>query len=132
VSRITFFLSCLCMSHRNFRTPDGDRNPYGHKGVCHRCFLALIVGTPRSSALTPPRGALLKFLSINGGHSWIYSSGTSQGPSSTFLNVDGGRSQISKPGTSQGASRRCFVALMAGAPGSTAPEPLRWYFIDVS
>jgi hypothetical protein len=42
-----------------------------------------------------------------------------------FLSVDGGRSRIYSSDTSQGAHRRCFLALMAGAPGSTALAPPR-------
>jgi hypothetical protein len=49
-----------------------------------------------------------------------------------FLSIDGGRSWISSFGTSQEARRRCFLALMVGAPGSLAPAPPRRPAIDVS
>jgi hypothetical protein len=64
------------------------------------------------------------FLSIDGGCSQIFSSGTSQGgSSSTFLSIDDGRSQISSSDIFQGARHRRFLALMVGGPGSPAPPP---------
>jgi hypothetical protein len=53
------------------------------------------------------------------------------GPPSIFFSVDGGHSRISSFGTSQGARRRCFLALMAGAPKSPAPAPPRESAVDV-
>jgi hypothetical protein len=47
-----------------------------------------------------------------------------------FLSVDGGRSWISKSGTSQEAHRRCFLALMVGAPRSPALAPPRGPTVD--
>jgi hypothetical protein len=52
-----------------------------------------MVVTPEFTTLAPPRGLPSMFLSIDGGRSWIYSSGTSQG-----------------------ARRRHFLSLMVGAP----------------
>jgi hypothetical protein len=49
-----------------------------------------------------------------------------------FLSIDGGRSRISNSSTSHGARRRHFLALMVGAPRSTAPAPFRGPVIDVS
>jgi hypothetical protein len=49
-----------------------------------------------------------------------------------FLSVDGGRSWISSSGTSQGAHCRRFLTLMVGAPGSLAPAPLRGPTVDIS
>jgi hypothetical protein len=95
------------------------------------------------------------FLSIDGGRSRIYSSGTSQGahrrcflcwwwvlldlrqhlpgsPSSMFLSIDGGYSRMYSSGTSQGTRDRCFLALMVDAPSSTAPTPPREPIVDVS
>jgi hypothetical protein len=52
---------------------------------------------------------------------------TPWGPSSTFLSVDGGRSPTfssrSPAPVPPRARRRCFLALMVGAPGSPAPTP---------
>jgi hypothetical protein len=59
-----------------------------------------MVSAPGSSALAPPGGPLSTFLSVDGGRSWISSSGTSRGPPSMFLSVDGGRSRIFSSGTS--------------------------------
>jgi hypothetical protein len=55
------------------------------------------------------------FLSVDGGHSRIFSSGTSWGPTVDVSYVDGGCSQITSSGTSQGA--RCAL-------GSSAPAPM--------
>jgi hypothetical protein len=41
-----------------------------------------------------------------------------------LLSVDGGCSRIFSSCTSQWARRRRFLALMVGAPGSSAPTPL--------
>jgi hypothetical protein len=46
-------------------------------------------------------------------------------PPSMFLSVDGGHSWISYSGTSQGGYRRDFLALMVSAPRSTALTPPR-------
>jgi hypothetical protein len=95
------------------------------------------------------------FLSIDGGRSRIYSSDTSQGAHrrhflaliggalpdlqlrhltgsslSMFFYVDGGCSRIFVS-TFQGARCRCFLALMVGAPGSTAPAPPREPTVDI-
>jgi hypothetical protein len=78
------------------------------QGPRRRRFLALMVGATGSTAPTPPKGPPSMFLSLNGGHSQIYSSGTSLG-----------------------ACHRCFLALMVGAPGSTAPAPPRWPTVDI-
>jgi hypothetical protein len=43
-------------------------------------FLALMVGTPRSPALAPPGDPLSMFLSVDGGRSRTFASGTSRGP----------------------------------------------------
>jgi hypothetical protein len=42
-----------------------------------------------------------------------------------FLNVDGGHSRVYNSDTSQRVQRRCFLALMVDAPGSPAPAPPR-------
>jgi hypothetical protein len=73
------------------------RSPRRGLGARRRRFLALMVGAPGSLALTPPRGPLSMFLSVDGGCSWI------------SIN------------TRQGARHQCFLALMLGALGSTAP-----------
>jgi hypothetical protein len=57
----------------------------------------------------PPGGLPLMFPSGDDGHSWISSSGTSQG-----------------------TRRRRFLALMVGTPGSPAPAPPRGLTVDVS
>jgi hypothetical protein len=49
----------------------------------------------------------------------------------SLLSVDYGRFRISSSGTSQGAHRRCFLALMVDAPGSTALAPHRGPAVDV-
>jgi hypothetical protein len=49
-----------------------------------------------------------------------------------FLSVDGGRSRIYCSGTSQGPRHRCFLALMVDALGSTVPAPPRGPAIDIS
>jgi hypothetical protein len=49
-----------------------------------------------------------------------------------FLSVDGGRSWIYSSGTSQGGRRRRFLALMVGALGSLALAPPKKHVIDVS
>jgi hypothetical protein len=90
-----------------------------------------------------PRAPPSTFFSIDGGHSRI-SVTTSRGVSSMFFSVDGGHSRISvttpqgstidvfcvdggHPRTSgtasQGAHRRCFSALIVGAPGSPSTPP---------
>jgi hypothetical protein len=48
-----------------------------------------------------------------------------------FLSVDGGRSRIFSSGTTQGARRRHFLALMVGATGSLASAPPRGPIVDV-
>jgi hypothetical protein len=40
-----------------------------------------------------------------------------------ILSVDGGRSRIYSSGTSQGARHRCFLVLMVDTPGSPALTP---------
>jgi hypothetical protein len=73
----------------------------------HRRFLALMVGALGCPALTPPRGPPLMFLSVDGGHSRITSSDTSQGAT-----VDD-------------------FTLMVGAPGSPS-TPVRGPAVDIS
>jgi hypothetical protein len=94
------------------------------------------------------------FLSVDGGHSWIYSSSIFQGahhrcflalivdalrstapapPRELTVDVfyvDGGCSRISVS-TFQGAHHRCFLALMVGALGSVS-APARGLAINVS
>jgi hypothetical protein len=65
------------------------------------------------------------FFSVGGGRSWVYNSGTTQGAPSTFLIVGGGRTRVYSSGTTQGARRRCFLALVVGAPGYAALAPPR-------
>jgi hypothetical protein len=48
-----------------------------------------------------------------------------------FLSVDGGRSWIYSSGTSQVARHRCFLALMVDALVSTALAPLREPTVDI-
>jgi hypothetical protein len=48
-----------------------------------------------------------------------------------FLSIDGGLSWISSSGTSQGARCRCFLALMVGAPESPALAPHRGPTVDI-
>jgi hypothetical protein len=75
-------------------------------GVHHQCFLALMVGAPRSPALASPRGATVDIFYVNSG-----------------------RSRISVS-TRQGVHHRCFLALIMGALGSLAPTPRRGATID--
>jgi hypothetical protein len=77
-----------------------------------------MVGAPGSSAPAPPGGRRRRFLAFR--------------PPSMFLSVDGGRSRIFSSGTSQGARRQRFLALMVDAPGSSAPAPPRGPVVDVS
>jgi hypothetical protein len=52
-----------------------------HLSEAHRRrFLALMVGAPESPAPAPPGGPPSTFLSVDGGCSRIFSSGTSRGP----------------------------------------------------
>jgi hypothetical protein len=156
MSRITFFLSCLCRSQHTFRTPDRDRKPHGDQGAHCRCFLALMVDTSGSTTPAPPRGAPSTFLSVDGGRSRVYSSDTTQGarrrcflalmvgtlgstaptpprgPPSTFLSIDGRHSRVYSSETTQEARRRCFIVLMVDAPESPAPAPPRRPTVDVS
>jgi hypothetical protein len=78
----------------------------------------------------PPVGVRVPTIDVfyvDGGRSWISSSGTSQGGrASMFLSIDGGRSS-----TSQGARCQCFLALMVGAPGSPPPAPPRGPIVNV-
>jgi ubiquitin C-terminal hydrolase len=94
------------------------------------------------------------FLSIDGGCSRIFNSGSSQGvrrqrflalmvgapgsparhlphgPSSMFISIDGGRSQIYNSDTSQEAQR--FLAFIVSTLRSTAPTPPKGPVVDVS
>jgi hypothetical protein len=70
-------------------------------------FFTLMVGAPGYPS-APARGALSMFLSVDGGDSWIFSFGASQG-----------------------ARRRCFLASMVGASGSTALAPPSESIVDV-
>jgi hypothetical protein len=65
-------------------------------------------------------------------HGWRLDPQGSGGPPSTFFSVDGGHSQIYSSDTSQGARRRRFLALMVGAPGSPAPASPRGPVVDIS
>jgi hypothetical protein len=49
----------------------------------------------------------------------------SGGPLSTFLSIDGGHVRMYSSDISQGGRRQRFLALMVGAPGCIALEPLR-------
>jgi hypothetical protein len=83
---------------------------YSHntsQGPYHRCFLALMVGTPGSIAPVPPRGPTIDVCYVGGGHSRISVS------------------------TSLGARCRRFLVLMVGASGSKALAPPREPAIDV-
>jgi hypothetical protein len=64
-----------------FSNVDGGRfwisSPDTFQGARRRCFLALMVDDPESTALTPPRGVPSMFVSIDGGRFWIYNSDTS-------------------------------------------------------
>jgi hypothetical protein len=48
-----------------------------------------------------------------------------------FLSVDGGRSQIYSSGTSQRVRHQCLLALMVGSPGSTTLAPPRELTVDI-
>jgi hypothetical protein len=48
-----------------------------------------------------------------------------------FLSVDGGCSRIFNSGTSQGPCRQRFLALKLGAPGSSTPAPPRASVVDI-
>jgi hypothetical protein len=72
------------------------------------------------------------FLSVDDGCSQISSFVISQGPTIDDFNVDGVRSWIYSSGTSQGPHRRRFLALMVDTLGSTYPTPSRGLTINVS
>jgi hypothetical protein len=80
-------------------------------------FVTLMVGAPGSLS-TPPWGPTIGIFYVDGGCSWISISTGRGGVSSMFLNIDGGRCQR-------------FLALIEGAPRSTAPEPPRELVVDV-
>jgi hypothetical protein len=99
-----------------------------------------MVGAPGSPALTLPGGPPSMFLSVDGGRSWIPSSGTSQGVHHQrflALMVDASGSTAPAPprgptvSTRQGGHRRRFLALMFDAFGSPS-APLRGPTIIVS
>jgi hypothetical protein len=72
------------------------------------------------------------FLSIYGGRSWIYCSGTSHGAHRQLFYIDGGRCWIYSSDTSQGACHQCFLVLMVCAPRSTTLTHLREPAVDFS
>jgi hypothetical protein len=72
-------------------------------------FFTLIVGATESSS-APPKGPSLIFHSVDGGRSQILQLRHLSGsPPSMFLIIDGGRSWIYSSGTSQGARCRHFL-----------------------
>jgi hypothetical protein len=85
----------------------GTEPPLRGPGCLSLTFFMLMVGAPESLSSAP------------------------RGPSSTFLSVDGGHSRISSSGTSHGAHHRRFLALLVGAPQSPAPAPPRGPTVDV-
>jgi hypothetical protein len=97
-----FFLSIMTMQVTTHLLdpgwgPEPPRGSGATQGARHRRALTLMVGAFGSLALTPPRGPLSMFLSVDGGCSRI--------PPSMFLSNDGGRSGIPSSGTSQGTRR---------------------------
>jgi hypothetical protein len=101
----------------------GRRRLRGLPGARRRCFLALMVGAPRSPASAPPRARRRRFLALVGAPESL-APAPPRGPTVDVCYVDGGCFWISVS-TSQGARRQCFLALMVGAPGSPAPTPPR-------
>jgi hypothetical protein len=91
-----------------------------------------MVDAPGSPALAPPRWPRRRFLVLMVGSPGAPALAPLRGAPSTFLNVDGGRSWISSSGTSQGARHRRFLALMVDALGALALAPPRGPVIDVS
>jgi hypothetical protein len=62
MSRITFYLSCLCRSQYTFRISDGDQtSPTGAWGSYHRRFLVLMMGAPEYLKMPPRRSAVNVF-----------------------------------------------------------------------
>jgi hypothetical protein len=111
----------------------GSLAPAPPRGGRHQCFLMLMVGAPGSPAPAPLRGPPSMFLSVGGGRYWIFKlRHLPRGPLSTFSNVDGGHSRIFSSGTSQGVRRRRFLILMVHAPESSAPVAPRGPVVDVS
>jgi hypothetical protein len=92
--------------------------------------VALMIGAPGSTALAPLGGPPLMFLSVDGGHSWIYRSGTRQGARRRcFLHQWWMLSDLCQH--SPGGPPSTFFTLMVGAPGSIAPAPPREPIVDV-
>jgi hypothetical protein len=110
---------------RYFYSVDGERSRTSNsstasQGAHQRRFLLLIVGAPGPSASATPSTFLQRrWWALSDHQLWHRLPG---GPPSMFSSVDGGRSWISSSGTaSQGGCRQCFLALMVGALGSPAP-----------
>jgi hypothetical protein len=96
-------------------------------------FLSVASGRSQILCQHLPGGLPSMFLSVDGGHSWIFSSSTSQGGRHRrFSNVDGERSRIFSSGTSQGARHRRFLKLMVAAPEYPALKPPKGPVVDIS
>jgi hypothetical protein len=70
------------------------------------------------------------FLSVDDGQSWTYSSSTSQGAPLTFVTLMVGALE-SPSAPPSGVAVNVFLALIVGAPRSTAPAPPEGPAIDV-
>jgi hypothetical protein len=115
-----FYLCCPCRSQHTCRSWM-ETGPSGGPEARRRCFLALMVGTPGSTTLSPHRGSMFITLMVGAPGS---PSAPPRGLTVDDCYVDGGRSRISAS-TSHGARRRRFLALIVDAPESPALSPLK-------
>jgi hypothetical protein len=120
VSKITFYLSCLCMFTTHLLDPGWTLYPPRGPRPTFDIFLALMVGATGSPA-PPPGGPPSTFISVDDERSRI-SVSTSQGVAVSIFNVDGGHSRISDT-ASQWAHRRRFLMLMMDVPRSLSAPP---------
>jgi hypothetical protein len=104
MSRITFCLSCLCRFTTHLLDPGWGLTPPcgGLPRGPQSTFLSVDGGRSRIFSSGTTRGPAVDVFYVDGGRSWITSSGTFWGPPSTFLSVDGGLSRIFSSGTSWG------------------------------
>jgi hypothetical protein len=119
-----------------------------------QCFLALIVGTPGSPSLAPPRGPVVNIFMLIFGAPGSLSAPPRWAHHRCFLALMAGTAEspaLAPPRGARhrhfllwwwvlsdlrqhlsGAHHRCFLALMMDALGSPAPAPPRGPTIDVS
>jgi hypothetical protein len=117
-------LNYPCLINR-LRVVSHDRTKHRVAGPMSRITFCLSYPCRFTTHLSNPRwgpdpptgawGPAIDVFSIDAGRSRILQQHLPGGPPSTFFNVDGGCSRISVS-TRQGARRRCFIALMVGAP----------------